>query len=232
MSIGVFTRSLRVLGMAALCSVSSVPSLRAEPIVVTSGWIVVGFDNPAAFQFFGNELVLSGIFVETLSSPQQTCSPGCVRGTAVNMSAVAGGESASTRFPLGFSTGTIINGTEFFRPFGLGAESPRLAGTLRFDAPVVVLPNFTAPFVFNGRVTGFAADDLDARVPLFDVELVGQGTARLQFEDFVNGVSLEPVATYTFAATPEPATLALFGTGFVGLLSRAWRHKRIPRRSS
>jgi hypothetical protein len=118
------------------------------------------------------------------------------------------------------ANGAVINGTEFLRPFSVppGSPRPRLAGTLNFAAPVIELPpldsvgpifaEFTAPFVLNGQVTGFAAHDLDGREPLFHVALVGQADVR-----------------YTFAATPEPRTLALLGTGLVGLVARA-RPKR------
>jgi hypothetical protein len=115
------------------------------------------------------------------------------------LSAAAGGESAFTRFPLGTRFHANINHTQ------LSSANSGLAGTLRFDAPVVVLrPEesfrpLTAPFVLSGKVTAFAADDFEARMPLFDVTLIGQGTARLIFEDFANGSYREPAATYTFA---------------------------------
>jgi hypothetical protein len=149
------------------------------------------------------------------------------------MSTVAGGESAETPFTLGLSTGAIINGTEFVRPFGLPPDAPRLLGTLRFDAPVVAVDGLTAPavpFVFNGLVSGFAHNDVEARAPLFQVALTGQGTARLGFEDFDNNGDLSgSFVTYTFAAapaaTPEPTTLVLFGTAVAGLVQRA-RRKR------
>jgi hypothetical protein len=47
MTTGVLTRSLRMGAMAALFATSSVPSLSAEPIIVTSGQFQVG---PGAFR--------------------------------------------------------------------------------------------------------------------------------------------------------------------------------------
>jgi hypothetical protein len=114
-----------------------------------------------------------------------------------------------------------------------------LTGSLRFDVSPVVLPstnNFvTAPFVFNGHATGFAIQDVGARVPLFDVDLVGQGTASVEFDHFIFGRGDDVIGRfdefgYFFAAapaaTPEPATLALFGTGLVGLIARARTKRR------
>jgi PEP-CTERM motif len=243
------TRSRQVLCVVLLCSVSGVPSLWAEPVTVTSGLFVVAWDDPNFFHFSGTDgFFLNGGFFSMASSPQQTCmfgAPVCAPGTVVDMSAVAGGESSVTRFPLGTSARAVVNGVEFDTPF---PDAMRLAGTLRFDAPAIVLPpvepnqfgvKFTAPFVFNGQVTGFAADDLDARVPLFHAELVGQGTADLLLDAFFDsarfglppgGLYDAPEVRYNFAAapaaTPEPATLALLGTGFVGLVARARTKRR------
>jgi PEP-CTERM motif len=227
------TRSLRVLAIAVLGSASSVASLRADPILVTSGRFATAVNEPTGFQFFGVDgFFLGGIFPLVSTFPRLVCSTftGCAPGTVVNMSTVAGGEP--TPF-LGLSTGAVINGTEFLKPFGLPPDGPRLLGTFRFAAPVVAVDGFTAttaPFVFNGVVSGFAHDDVDGRAPLFQVALTGQGTAILSFEDFDNNAALSGSSvTYTFAvapaATPEPTTLVLFGTGVAGLVQRA-RSKR------
>ena len=237
MSWKLLTRSLRVLTIAILCWVSSVASLWADSIVVTSGQFRTDVNEATFFQFFGTDgFVLGGIFPLLPTTPRLVCPTlaGCAPGTTVNMSTVAGGESTETPFTLGLTTGAIINGTEFVRPFGTAGDTPRLAGTLRFDAPVVAVDAFTAPvvpFVFNGVVSAFAHDDVEARAPLFQVALTGQGTARLSFEDFDNNADLSgSFVTYTFAAapaaTPEPTTLVLFGTAVAGLVQRARRKRR------
>jgi PEP-CTERM motif len=230
------SRSLRVFAIATLCWVGSVASLRADSIVVTSGRLTIPVDEATGFQFFGADgFVLGGIFPLLPTWPRLVCPTvaGCAPGTIVNMSTVAGGDSPETPFTLGLSTGAVVNGTQFVRPFGLPGEAAGLvglAGTLHFDAPTIAVTDRFAPFVFNGVVSGFAHDDVDARVPLFQVALTGQGTATLSFEDFDNNGALSgSFVRYTFAAapaaTPEPTTLVLFGTAVAGLVQRA-RRKR------
>jgi hypothetical protein len=74
-------------------------------------------------------------------------------------------------------------------------------------------------------VTGFAATDVDARVPLFHVDLMGQGTANVFALDD-KGVFTQADLEYTFAATPEPATVGLLGFGFIVLVGRALQRMR------
>ena len=228
------SRLRRVLCLNALLLAVGVPALRAEPVTVTSGEFIVPWDDPTSFAFFGSEgFVLSGLFVITPASPQAICFSGCSPGTLVNLGAVGGSSSPFTRFTLGLATGAVINGLEFQRPFGLTETSPRLAGTLRFAAPAVVLPPltpggfsavFTAPFVFDGLVTGFAHDDRDARHPLFETSLVGRGTATAVF-DLFGGVYGDPEVTYTFAPVPEPTSIVFVMTGLVGAAIRRWRQR-------
>jgi PEP-CTERM motif len=226
------------LVLALLAAILSPTSASAEPITVTSGEFVTPEDEPGGFSFFGADgfKLVGGLSFggRVLSAPHQECRLGCAPGDFVTLSTVAGAEAnpPSFRFPLGGLIEANINGTEFLSV--AGPPRGRLDGTLRFHAPAVVLPALeaftTAPFVFDGHVTAYAWDDLDARVPLFEVALVGHGTAEVAFFDFVDGLYREPYVTYTFAATPapvpEPATIMLLATGLGGGAMRPWRHRR------
>ena len=224
----------RSLLLACLFLCTCAPALRADPIEVTSGVMHIAWDDPSAFQFSAEGgFSLSGLFLRVASSPQQVCFLGCLPGATINLSSTVGGGSG---FGLGTATSANVNGVVYV-PHPAGAVS--LAGDFLFTAGDVVLPpmtgepfgrvGVTAPFVFEGRVAGFASGVDISGIPLFDVMLRGQGTAELNVSRSPDGVYRFPEVTYTFAASPdpipEPATLILLGSGMAMLGARRVRRR-------
>ena len=206
----------------------------ADPIRVTSGQLTIPDDEPGGFQFFGPGgfalVEHSGGSQFILSSPRNTCfQVACTSGTRLDLSAVVGGPSPLTPFRVGFGVADI-NGQHFFTP----NEPGLLIGTLRFDAPTIVLPPveqvpngvaFSVPFVFHGDITAFAPDDLEATTPIFHLNLVGEGTLGIGLLPFGTRYG-EVDSVYTFAATTEPSSIVLTTTALLGLVRR--RRAAVP----
>jgi hypothetical protein len=222
-------RRLPILTLAGL--LLSTFTARADTITVTSGGLNVVWDDASSFAFFGSDgFALSGLFIHVPSSPQQTCFAGCTPGATVSLSSVAGG---SPGFTLGLAMTATVGGVVLANP-AQHETWLNLAGTFLFDAPDVIIPPFasdefvrialSAPFTFDGQVAGFAPGDTEDDVPLFQLDLTGQGTALLSLSAFPPGGTYRfPEVSYTFhdaAPIPEPTSMVLFGTAVAGLLLR------------
>ena len=126
-----------------------------EPVTVTSGQLVVAWDDPSYFTMSGEGFMVAGLFVPVQFSPQQLCFAGCAPGTSVGFSALFGSQSGS----LGSATAATVDGINYLT-FPPGVD---LRGALVVDAPTVVLPaistsdhaTLTAPFMF-GLCSGHA----------------------------------------------------------------------------
>ena len=144
----------------------------------------------------------------------------CRAGDLVDMSLHTPGE-------VGMGVGTAtINGTVY--------ADVSFFGNLTFTATPSLFPSSTdpvvvlaQPFLFAGIVRGVA----DGHA-VFNVDLTGAGhTDRAFFRTADGGYNyqMESLTSYVFdpaaAATPEPASMLLVGTGVLGLLS-ALRRRR------
>lgn len=238
MAESVLSRSLGVVGLAACCLGGSAATASADPIVVTSGQFDIG-RGPSHFTLSGSDgFVLVAFDVPTAFASPSCAATGCRAGSTFDPSVVAGAASGvradlplPPAFTLGAASSAVVNGTVFAPPVDFPASFPGplgLAGSLHFDASPFVVPDtatfFRSPFVFSGHVTGFDIGDVDARHPLFDVDLAGRGTALVDFEDRTTRLFFET----TPAATPEPATLLLLGTALAGVAARSRRTFQRP----
>jgi hypothetical protein len=177
--------AVRVAVVAALLTGAvTAPAARAARIKIDSGRAVVAWDDASFFELQGDGLHLTGLFVSVPESPQRICFSGCAPGTRVDMNAVLGGPSILSLG--GYVATAVINGITYTT--GGGDPSLTLGGEMHFRAPPVRLPPLhdgllilTAPFAFTGHITGFASDATDGSAsPVFQADVVGRGTARLQ----------------------------------------------------
>jgi hypothetical protein len=195
------TAVLVAVVVALLTGAIADPAAGAARIKIDSGHATVAWDDASYFELHGDGLHLTGLFVSVPESPQEICFNGCAPGTRVDMSAVLGGPFIDSLG--GYVATAVVNGVTYTT--GDGSPSLTLGGDMHFRAPSVRLPPvldrgqiiLTAPFAFTGHIAGFASDATDP--PVFQVDAVGRGTARLRLIS-VGDAWRFPEVTYEFAS--------------------------------
>ena len=213
-----------IIGLCAFVMLVITPSVKADPIVITSGSLTVtGIAGSPTYSISGMNFSVTSVGGDSGNTPN--CLP-CLPGQLANVSSFLVGSS------LGHGPATI-NGVSFPELF--------YSGTFNLGA-AVVLPTgvftditLTTPFTFSGNIRGCDGSNLVCGNEVFSLtELVGQGTATVQFTFGFNQGTGQPLfffrtVTYTFenaAEIPEPMTIVLLTTGLIGVGARVRSRRR------
>ena len=214
-----------LIALSALLLLTLTPSVKADPIVITSGSLTVpGIFRAPQYSFSGQNFSVTGGGGDPGASPN--CAP-CVGGNLISMNSLFVGlslGSGSVTFD-----GTTLNSVVF-------------GGVFEFTAAPVLIPavttdiSLTSPFTFSGSLFACPLEvgglNCTASQQIFSAQFVGQGIATIQlhFVQIFNGNFLFDFRgiTYTFesAEIPEPMTITLLTAGLTGLAYRL-RKKRV-----
>jgi len=216
-------KTRKAFGTICLLLLWAAPSAQAEPFVVGAGSSLVFDIEGDSFSFAGSGFSIgtpnNTLVFFSISPVPLLCEP-CTSGSVFNPSFQSTGS---------FGTGVATFGSTSY-------SDVALSGTLNFDVTPLAFPATTAnfltlqtPFSFSGLVRG-----TQGTTEVFSASLTGSGLVRQGFDRFPNGTytSGENQLVFTFqdapAATPEPATLLLLGTGVAAVFGRARRKRPLP----